>query len=315
MSTKNDPRRRWPGVLTVRALRLGALLAVAAGLLAVAARTAIVAQAPSGWRAGQPFVEELAQPSAEATQQRGRALALGRALRLDGAPSASVRRRDIRDAQVFDEIEFTSADGRRTAEVRLDPASGRARMIVRFDRPSTGGAVTTSASAPGLALGFARAAAIDLPITAPAARWDGGLGTWEVTWDRIVRGAPVPGDGVTLGVFPNGEFSGLSVFESPLARAPAQPIDADRARGVALGWAADHGITAMKDLSVQAPVLQWRHPNNFADPTRSDAPDSVARLVYVVGFRYLPVGAAEPTQVDLYVDAGDGSIQGGAAAA
>ena len=125
----------------------------------------------------------------------------------------------------------------------------------------------------------------------------------------------MPGDGVTLGVFPNGDFSGLSVFEAPLASVPAHPIGSDAARSAALRWASDHGITAMKGFAMLPPVLRWEHPNGFADPLRGDAPDPTARLAYAVTMRYLPIGSDSPTEVELYVDAADGSIVGGAATA
>ena len=181
MSTNDTRVRIRPASSVLRIIRLLALLALAGGVVAIAARTVATAQSPNGWRAGQSFLEPVARASGEADRQRGRAVALGRALHLSGSPTAGERRRDVRDGTVFDEIEFLEPDGSRTADVRLDPATGAARFIVRFDRPAVAGPAIDAAEAPARALAWARAAGIPLPASPPdRTSWDAGLDSWEV---------------------------------------------------------------------------------------------------------------------------------------
>ena len=68
-------------------------------------------------------------------------------------------------------------------------------------------------------------------------------------------------------------------------------------------------------MLTERPRIEWRQANDFVEPVRPDAPEPTLRLVYAVRFSYVPKGEESPMLVDLFVDAGDGSIIGGASTA
>lgn len=299
-----------------RLIRLLGLVAALLLLVVVVGRQGASAQRPPGWQAGDPITETLPAPSAALQADATTAGHLAGLLGLTGAPGPAMRQRDLRTGQEFDEIALVTPAGVETALLRLDPASGLPVMIVVLERPAGFDRQTVdAASAPGRARDLAGQIGLPLPGVTPRVEWDPGLESWRVSWDRVIDGVPAPGDGTFLNVFPGGQFAGLSRFETPLRQAPAHPVNPAEARKAALAWAVERNVAALKDFRVERPVLEWRAANAFLTPGGSDAPEPELRLVYRVRLEYQIAGETSPQPLDLYVDAGDGSVVGGAATA
>ncbi len=289
--------------------RLAAPLALLGLLVLAAPRPPASAETPSGWQVGDPIVETLPEPTQAAQAAASAAAGLIDSLALEGSPAPPVRERDLRTGQEYDRIEYTLADGTPGAMVELDPATGLPILIVRYDQPAgwdTPG--TTRVTAADRGRSYATAAGLAIPSATPGVNWDEGLGSWQISWPRTASGYAVPGDGLYVSVFSGGQFAGLSVFTSPLAPVPATLITPDQARNAVLAWP-PRGRRGVQ-YTAGAPTLEWRAPNNFIDPTKSDAPDYTLVLVYRVPLTINTDN--EPHTVDIYVDAGTGALVGGA---
>ena len=298
-----------------RVLRLAVLLAGVV-LLIVIGRQGASAQRPPGWQVGNPIAETL--PAASAALQADAAAAgrLAAAFGLTGSPRPAVHQRDLRSGQEFDEVAFISTSGVETALVRLDPITRLPLAIVQLTRPEGFDHPGYDAStAPGRARAIAAQAGLSLPDAGPAVAWDPGLESWRVGWERVVDGVPAPGDGTFVNVFPGGQLASLSRFETPLRPAPGRTITPGDARRSALEWAVGRGVAPLKEFRVEPPALEWRAANDYLTPGGSDAPEAELRLVYRVRLSYTISGDTEPQVLDLYVDAGDGTVVGGAASA
>jgi hypothetical protein len=299
-------------VRTSRPLRLGAVFAVLGILVVLAGRTTVKADRPEGWRAGDPATTLLPIGSPEAAAVSTRVAVLAARVGLSGSPAPAARQSDLFLGHDFDEVLFSAADGTHLADVMVDPVSGVPFMIARFDRPPGFDLPTLDASsATPRARELAGELGLSIPATQPQVEFNDALGSWEVTWNRVVDGVIAPGYGVTVGVYPGGQFGGLSAPPLKTAPRPARLIDATRATAIALQWAIDNGMFKRSRFRMDRPQLEWRQPNNYWDPTKPDAPDPVLRLSYHVQLSY-DIGDPHPQIVHLIIDAGDGTIIAGA---
>jgi hypothetical protein len=268
---------------------------------------------PPGWQVGNPIRESLSPPPGAVTSAQARADKLAAALGLAGRARPAVRERDVRSEQIVDEVALADAAGKTTARLTFDAATGRPVMIVRLDRPDGAGAARVDArSAPGAARSYLGATGMAAPAGSPRVRWDPGLESWTVGWERTIGGVLAPGDGTFVDVLPGGEFAALSIVETPAASAPAESITPARAREAAMTWAVARGLTSFQGFSVAPPALEWRQANDFVEPAKPDSPEPLLRLVYAVAFSYVPRGEESPRLLVLYVDASNGTLVGGA---
>ena len=149
------------------------------------------------------------------------------------------------------------------------------------------------------------------PQGVPAVRPSTGAGGWAISWARRVAGVPVRGDGLRLALWPDGSFHGLVSSEQVLAPPPAATLPRPTAI-VAADRALDRSLSGSRsDLVVAAADLAWIAPNDTFGPRAGDAPAATLRLAWVV--RYEPRGALADRlrAVELWIDAGDGSLLGG----
>ncbi len=299
-----------------RSIRLLGLLAALLLLLVVIGRQGVSAQRPPGWQISDPITETLPAASAALQADAMTAARLAALLDLGGTPGPAVRQRDLRSGQEFDEIAFVTPDGAESALLRLDPASGLPLTIVQLGRPTGYDRPAFNASSvAGRARTLLGQIGLPLPPGAPGVEWDSGLESWRIGWERLVDGVPAPGDGTFLNVFPGGQLASFSRFETPLRAVSLHTITPAEARKAALAWAVERDIASLKGFRMEHPVLEWRAANDYLTPGGSDAPEAELRLVYRVRLSHDVAGETAPQLLDLYVDAGDGAIVGGAATA
>jgi hypothetical protein len=297
--------------ISARPMRMApALLALAVAALVLGACNGAAAK-DRGWSVQDPLWTALPQSNGQAEAARTRAVAMARALGIPGNPSTVRRERDMMNGADYDAVEILSAAGDR-AEIHLDPETHGPTMIVRFGPPDPSEPVTyTEGTAPGRAREFATVLGLPLPSEAPTVRWDDSLGTWTVSWDRLIDGHRALGDGVIIDVTPGGRFKALSATVTPSAPAPANPIPAGRAASIAKSYAADHGWSARPQFTQTDPVLVWVRANNFLDPSKSDAPEPLLRLAYEVTSSFIAIEGDEPHLEVLWISATDASLLGG----
>jgi hypothetical protein len=137
---------------------------------------------------------------------------------------------------------------------------------------------------------------------------DGG---WRVAWQRAVGGVPVVGDGSTITLFGDGSLHAAARRERSLAAAPAATLDLAAAERIAR----ERLVALLGPASGQAQVartrLSWVAPNDTFDGQAPDAPDPVLRLAWVVEVRTVAPLAHRVQALELYLDAGDGTLLGG----
>jgi hypothetical protein len=121
----------------------------------------------------------------------------------------------------------------------------------------------------------------------------------------------VRGDGVRIALWPDGTFHGLNRIERPLAAVPAQPMAAGAARIAVERWAAERYGSAAADLRLATVERAWVAPNDAFDASRLDAPAETLRLAWVARFEAGGALADRLRQVEVWLDAGDGSLLGG----
>jgi hypothetical protein len=264
-----------------------------------------------GWSVQDPLWTALPQSNAQAGAAQARAVAIARALGIPGAPSVVRRERDLMQSVDYDLVEFVSAAGDQ-AQMRLDPETHAPMAIVRLGPPDPNEpTVLAESTAPGRAREIATELGLPVPSSAPAVRWDPGLETWAVTWDRVIDGYPVQGDGVVIDLTRGGRLKDLSATVTPSAPAPARPIPPGRASEIAKSYAADRQWRSLRGFTQSDPSLTWVRANNFLDPAKSDAPEPLLRLAYAVTFSFVAVDGDEPHQVLIWISATDGALLGG----
>ncbi len=299
-------------VSTPRSARRAAAISVAVLLLAVLlAGCGSSAAKDRGWSVQDPLWSALPQSTAQASAAETRAVAIARALGIPGAPSAAHRERDMLRGVDYDSVEFLSAAGDTTV-MELDPETHAPISIVRLGPPNPNEpAVVNAASAPGRARAIAAILGLTLPNAAPQVRWQPGLEAWEVRWGRVIDGHPAIGEGTTVDITAGGSFQAVTVTSTPAAPAPASPIPPSRASEIATAFATQRQLTSRTGFAQSEPQLIWVRPNNFLDPSRSDAPEPVLQLAWSVTFTYVAVAGDEPSQAVIWISAADGSLLGG----
>jgi hypothetical protein len=134
---------------------------------------------------------------------------------------------------------------------------------------------------------------------------------WSAHWPRTVDGVPVLGDGIRVLLWPDGSFHGLTVAERPLAAAPGRRIAAGEARQIAEATAAGRYGANAEDLRVASAKLAWLAPNDAWNAGAPDAPAPTLRLAWVVTLTAGGPLADRLRGLQVWVDAGDGSVVGG----
>lgn len=284
-------------------------LLLAGGVLACSAGAR--AERPDGWRAGQPDRQPLPVAPDDAG---GRALQVGRLARqleLTGRPGPLQRYFEAVEQRVFDHLDLLGPDDEPVGSFRFDAATGRLAGYVRTEwRADFALPRVDEQAAAAAAERFAHLSGVALPAVAPSVAWDGGWQAWEVRWPRLADGIPVEGDGVKVAVLRGGQLKAISIRERPLRPAPLAHIGPAEARAVAERFAA--GRIRAEDLRVEEVRQAWLAGNDFVAPAGPDVESAELRLAYVVRFSHSIAGRAERHLVELFVDAGDGRIIGGA---
>jgi hypothetical protein len=202
------------------------------------------------------------------------------------------------------------ANDRVLAIQRFD-AAGRLIAAMRFGWTGDGGPVLRND-------GAARDRALHL-VASVGAVADGSprvaraaSGGWTVTWTRTVAGLPVPGDGTRVQLWADGSLHGFSRTERQLAPAPSVTLDRGTARRL-IDAQLDRWFTGPTrgQVVVTSVDLAWIPPNDTFAPSRPDAPSSVLRLAWLV--RVATTGALSDSlrALEIFLDAGDGSLLGG----
>ncbi len=251
----------------------------------------------------------LAGPAANAATVR--AAAHERVLGLTAATRRTVDRVVDRRAQrSYDEVTDLDAAGRPVAVLRY-ALDGRLVAATRLGwLPGPGRPLAGSPAAIAAADRLARSVGM-IPAGAVAAERRSANG-WSVRWDRIVDGVPVPGDGLRVQLWPDGSFHGLAATEHPLAARPSSPIAASSAELTA-GRLLDRWIPSpdRANARIASASLAWVAPNDTFEPARPDAPADVRRLAWVVSVRTSGPLADALRGLEMWIDAGDGSLLGG----
>jgi len=217
---------------------------------------------------------------------------------------------DRRGHRTFDEV--TGLDPRgRPVEVLRYSVDGRLIAASRLGWPGTvGRPLGGSGDAIRAADQLARSLGI-VPHGRPLAEDRGATG-WNVRWDRVVAGIPVQGDGLRVQLWTDGAFHGLAVSEHGLAVAPGVTIASGQAEAVATTLL-DRWIPAKRrsEARISPSSLAWVAPNDTFEPARPDAPAEIRRLAWVVTVRSTGPLAASLRGLEIWIDAGDGSLLGG----
>jgi len=217
---------------------------------------------------------------------------------------------DRRGQRTYDEVTDLDARGGPVAVLRYGRDGGLEAATCLGWRPGAGPALTSGAEAIRAAERLARSVGIT-PVGRAAVRARAANG-WAVRWDRTVAGIPVPGDGLRLQLWPDGSFHGLTRSEHPLAARPASTIPVVAAEAAVAsrldGWLSP---TARRDVRITGASLAWVAPNDTFEPARPDAPAEVRRLAWIVNVRSAGAFAATLRGLEVWIDAGDGSLLGG----
>ncbi len=298
--------RTFPASRVARPLRLG-LLAAGFSVIAVG----VPSLAVDRFMAGERATRSVGLSDAQRAVALERADRLARALGLPAAGRRDVARLDDRfEAGVFDEVTFHDERDRPIAIARFH-ADGRLRHLVRLGWYDAGLAPAPASTIPGRARAIAGAAGLASdgePIVEP----DRGGAGWVATWPRMAGGVPVPGDGAWLRLWPDGSLHAVALVESRLSPAPASTLAETDARRIAERQLdARVAGSARGEIALASARLAWVAPNDLFEPARPDAPDPVLRLAWVV--RASTVGALSERlrALELYLDAGDGTLLGG----
>ncbi len=267
------------------------------------------ANADAGWVPGQPATQlSPPEPSAAAAATKA-ADEVGRRLGLDLGVRRSVQRvLDRRGHRTYDEVTALDLRGRATSVVRLG-VEGRVTAALRL-----GWATTVGAELPGgppvveRAVAAAGAAGITPSGRVTVAR---GANDWIVSWQRVVADVPVPADGLTVRLLPDGTFHALALSEHPLAGRPARLIDPGTATAGATerlqAWFRERATS----FRLAAPELAWTAPNDTFGPGQTVGPEAVLRLSWVVRATATGTLRDDLRELELDFDAGDGRLLGG----
>ncbi|MEA2536187.1 MAG: hypothetical protein QOF11_421 [Chloroflexota bacterium] len=304
-----------PQLLHPSFLRLGrrpaAILLILGALGLLVTGLARPADASDPYVAGSDAtrVERLSAAVASATVDR--AVAHERLLGLSAVAQRTVDRvLDRRGQRTFDEVTDLDGRGRPVAVLRYG-LDGRLIAATRLGwQPGAGRALATRADAVRSADRLARLLGI-VPVGTPLADGRGANG-WSVRWPRVLDGVPVPGDGLRVQLWPDGSLHGLASAEHPLAARPAAAIAATASQALVTRLL-DRWIPAVHrgEVRIVASSLAWVAPNDTFEPVRPDAPAEIRRLAWVVSVRSSGTLAQSLRALEVWIDAGDGSLLGG----
>lgn len=280
--------------------------------LAIAALFAIGAgpgQAADPFVAGGRSSRPVAAQADQLARAESRARALTAALGIPGTSHRATRLDDRFEHRVYDEVTSFDGDGREVAISRFE-LDGTVAMAVGLGwRPGTGRAVD-SVDVVRPAVAVTRAAGLAVSGQ-PEVRSSAGSSGWSIAWTRRADGAPVRGDGVRVLLWPDGSFHGLTRSDRPLATVPARTINAGEARATA----ESHAVTLFGAAHAEARIISveraWIAPNDTFGPAGPDAPAATLRLAWIVRFESRGALAERLRMVELWIDAGSGSLLGG----
>lgn len=293
--------------ITKHIARLLPLVAVGAiGLTAVGVSTS---QGADPFVAGGRSTRAVELPASQADRAKARGRQLAAALGLPGVSQRAERLDDRFEHRTYDEVTSLDAAGREVAIARFETDGTVAMAVVLAWRPGAGARVD-QAGAEARALAAARAGGL-VVRGEPSVVASAGSGGWSITWSRVVDGVPVRGDGVHVALWPDGSFHGLSRIERPLGAAPPRPIAAGVARNTAEAWAAQRYGSVAADLTVSAVERAWVGPNDAFAANGLDAPAETLRLAWLVRLDAHGALADRLRSVEVWLDAGDGSVLGG----
>jgi hypothetical protein len=291
----------------VRVSRILPLVVLAGlGVIAVGVPTS---QGADPFIAGGRSTRPVDLPASQADQAIARGRELAAALGLPGVSQRAQRLDDRFEHRIYDEVTSLDATGREVAIARFETDGTVAMALALGWQPGKGSPVEgNAAEARGLAL--ARAAGLDVGGR-PTVVASAGSGGWSIGWSRVVDGVTVPGDGVRIALWPDGSFHALSRLQRPLAAQPLHSMSADAARTSGEAWIAGRYRSAAVDLDVVAVNRAWVAPNGTFTPNGLDAPAETLRLAWVVRFESHGPLAERLRSVEVWIDAGDGSLLGG----
>jgi hypothetical protein len=282
-------------------------------LILTAFGVTLVGVGATGSVAADPFVagglstRPVALGSTDADRALGRAAKLARTLGLPGTTRTVSRLDDKFDHRVYDEVVSLDSRGRQVAIVQIG-TDGRVVMAVALGWHGSQGRAIGRDVAASRAVDVVRASGVKVRGTSAVSPVSSG---WAVQWQRVADGAPVRGDGVRILLWPDGSFHGLAVSERPLAAAPARRIGPGQARRIAERTVAGRYGSSAGDLSVESTQLAWVSPNDAWNAAAPDAPGETLRLAWVVTLRANGATAERLRAVQVWLDAGDGSVIGG----
>jgi hypothetical protein len=269
----------------------------------------------AGGQAADPFVAggrsvrivSTGPDQAALALERGRALAV--ALGLPDGRRQSQRLDDRFDHRTYDEVTTFDGNGRETSISRFD-LDGTVAMAAALGWRAPSGRALGGEAVATRAADLARAAGLAV-IGRPSIQASAGAGGWSVLWARIVDGVPVRGDGVRILVWADGTFHGLTRTERTLAARPASTLAEGSARATAGALAIRQFGSSASDLRVSSVALAWVAPNDTFRTIGLDAPAQTLRLAWVVRLEAQGNLVDRVRSVEIWVDAGDGTILGG----
>ena len=282
-------------------------------LILTAFGVALVGVGASGSQAADPFVagglstRPVSLGSSDADRSIRRAADLSRALGLAGGTRTVERLDDKFEHRVYDEVVTRDRTGREVSIARFG-TDGRVVMAIALGWHASSGRAVGREVAAGHATGIARAAGVTVHGAPTVRTLSSG---WSVHWPRVAGSVPVLGDGARILLWPDGSFHGLTVSERPLAAAPGRRIGAGQARQVAERTAAGRYGASARDLAVRSTELSWVAPNDAWNSAGPDAPAETLRLAWVVTLRAEGPLAERLRGLQVWLDAGDGSVIGG----
>jgi hypothetical protein len=272
--------------------------------------SAAASTAANPFQAGQPSTRSMPIDGSTAGVAIARATAIGRALGLpDGA--RSVERYDDRfDRQVYDEVTVSDVRGRPIAIERLDE-HGRLLLAVSLGWKNSSDAGLAQNDVATRARLVAKSAGFD-PSGPPDLRRSRSAGGWLAMWNRTEGGVPVRGDGLRVTLWADGSLHSVSRSEHQLAARPGQTLPESQVGSIAASFLARYfGAAHRAQMNVAPPALSWIAPNDTFDAARPDAPAGTLRLAWIVTARASGDLAQRLNAIEIWIDAGDGSILGG----
>jgi hypothetical protein len=291
-------------------LVLGALVVVAA-MSALVTGGAGVGSAADPFQAGQRAIAETRVVGAAAAPAIARAAHTAGLLGLAVAARQTVAHVTDRFADgSYDEVTDLDANDRMLALQRFD-ADGTLVAAMRFGWTGDGGPALRDDAAAGLRAGRLLAA-VGSPMGGAPRVAHAASGGWTVSWTRTVAGIPIPGDGVRVQLWSDGSLHGLSRTERELAAAPSVTLDRGTVRRLVDEQLDRWFPGPTRGLVVVTSIdLAWVAPNDTFAPSRPDAPGSVLRLAWLIRVATTGTLGDSLRALEIYLDAGDGSLLGG----